>query len=318
MACIGIFDSGEGGLSVLKEITRLLPDEKYIYYSDNAYCPYGEKSPEFIRVRACAITEELLRRGADIIVVACNTATAAAISKLRSDYSDAVRERVLALTGSRHDHVRFIGMEPAVKPAALGTKSGTIGVLATAGTLKGSKYLNTKGSVDDNVRVVEHVGQGFVELVESGCLSGKEAESTVRASLSPLLQAGADIIVLGCTHYPFLLPVLQQVAGQGIRFIDPAPAVARQLVHVMSEEHLLSPEKAGAALPQSSEPLPNSATDRTRALNPAPAISDSPSRSGNPAHAGNPSHAGAPAVTLLSSGDPAPLNHLFSMIYCGR
>lgn len=300
MACIGIFDSGEGGLSVLKEITRLLPDEKYIYYSDNAYCPYGEKSPEFIRVRACAITEELLRRGADIIVVACNTATAAAILKLRSDYSDAasdaVRERVLALTGGCHDHIRFIGMEPAVKPAALGTKSGTIGVLATAGTLKGSKYLNTKGSVDDNVRVVEHVGRGFVELVESGCLSGKEAEFTVRASLSPLLQAGADIIVLGCTHYPFLLPVLQRVAGPGIRFIDPAPAVARQLVHVMSEERLLSPEKADEALLRSFEPLPNSATARS----------------------GNPAHAGAPAVTLLSSGDPAPLNHLFSMIYCGR
>lgn len=346
MACIGIFDSGEGGLSVLKEITRLLPDEKYIYYSDNAYCPYGEKSPEFIQVRACAITEELLRRGADIIVVACNTATAAAISKLRSDYSDAasdaVRERVLALTGGRHDHIRFIGMEPAVKPAALGTKSGTIGVLATAGTLKGSKYLNTKGSVDDNVRVVEHVGRGFVELVESGCLSGKEAESTVRASLSPLLQAGADIIVLGCTHYPFLLPVLQRVAGPDIRFIDPAPAVARQLVHVMSEEHLLSPEKAEEALPQSSKPLPNSATARTRALNPAPdgsgdsarASSDSPSRSDNPSRSGNPApdgsgdpaparsgdlvHHGTPAVTLLSSGDHAPLNHLFSMIYCGR
>lgn len=316
MACIGIFDSGEGGLSVLKEITRLLPDEKYIYYSDNAYCPYGEKSPEFIRVRACAITEELLRRGADIIVVACNTATAAAILKLRSDYSDAasdaVRERVLALTGGRHDHIRFIGMEPAVKPAALGTKSGTIGVLATAGTLKGSKYLNTKGSVDDNVRVVEHVGRGFVELVESGCLSGKEAESTVRASLSPLLQAGADIIVLGCTHYPFLLTVLQRVAGPGIRFIDPAPAVARQLVHVMSEERLLSSEKADEALLRSFEPLPNSATARTRAGDSARTSSDSPSSSGNPAHAG------VPAVTLLSSGDPAPLNHLFSMIYCGR
>lgn len=316
MACIGIFDSGEGGLSVLKEITRLLPDEKYIYYSDNAYCPYGEKSPEFIQVRACAITEELLRRGADIIVVACNTATAAAISKLRSDYSDAasdtVRERVLALTGGRHDHIRFIGMEPAVKPAALGTKSGIIGVLATAGTLKGSKYLNTKGSVDDNVRVVEHVGRGFVELVESGCLSGKEAESTVRASLSPLLQAGADIIVLGCTHYPFLLPVLQQVAGPDIRFIDPAPAVARQLVHVMSEEHLLSSEKADEALLQSSEPLPNSATALSHSGDSARASSDSPSRSDSP------SHAGAPAVTLLSSGDPAPLNHLFSMIYCGR
>ena len=236
MACIGIFDSGEGGLSVLKEITRLLPDEKYIYYSDNAYCPYGEKSPEFIRVRACAITEELLRRGADIIVVACNTATAAAISKLRSDYSDAasdaVRERVLALTGGRHDHIRFIGMEPAVKPAALGTKSGTIGVLATAGTLKGSKYLNTKGSVDDNVRVVEHVGRGFVELVESGCLSGKEAESTVRASLSPLLQAGADIIVLCSSddeYATYAIPAFNYLNGRAMFIVAGAPACMEEL-----------------------------------------------------------------------------------------
>ena len=318
MACIGIFDSGEGGLSVLKEITRLLPDEKYIYYSDNAYCPYGEKSPEFIQERARAITENLLAKGADIIVVACNTATAAAIAMLRAEFSDVtsdvVRERVLSLTGGRHDHIRFIGMEPAVKPAALGTKSGTIGVLATAGTLKGSKYLNTKGSVDDNVRVVEHVGRGFVELVESGCLSGKEAESTVRASLSPLLQAGADIIVLGCTHYPFLLPVLQQVAGSDIRFIDPAPAVARQLVHVMSEEKLLSAGIVSEALSKASEPLSESATALSR--------SNYPVHAGIPADtllsSGDPAHHGTPAVTLLSSGDPAPLNHLFSMIYCGR
>ena len=247
MACIGIFDSGEGGLSVLKEITRLLPDEKYIYYSDNAYCPYGEKSPEFIQVRACAITEELLRRGADIIVVACNTATAAAISKLRSDYSDAasdaVRERVLALTGGRHDHIRFIGMEPAVKPAALGTKSGTIGVLATAGTLKGSKYLNTKGSVDDNVRVVEHVGRGFVELVESGCLSGKEAESTVRASLSPLLQAGADIIVLGCTHYPLIRSTLGRLMGNDVTLVNPAYETAIELRDLLQKYGLSCDEE---------------------------------------------------------------------------
>ena len=247
MACIGIFDSGEGGLSVLKEITRLLPDEKYIYYSDNAYCPYGEKSPEFIQVRACAITEELLRRGADIIVVACNTATAAAISKLRSDYSDAasdaVRERVLALTGGRHDHIRFIGMEPAVKPAALGTKSGTIGVLATAGTLKGSKYLNTKGRVDDNVRVVEHVGRGFVELVESGCLSGKEAESTVRASLSPLLQAGADIIVLGCTHYPLIRSTLGRLMGNDVTLVNPAYETAIELRDLLQKYGLSCDEE---------------------------------------------------------------------------
>ena len=223
MIKIGVFDS-------LKEITRLLPEAEYIYYSDNAHCPYGEKSPEYIQDRARVITERLLKEGADVIVVACNTATAAAISVLRSEYSDAssqeVRDRVQKLTGGRHDHICFIGMEPAVKPAALGTRTGVVGVLATAGTLKGSKYLKTKESVDDQVNVFEHVGRGFVELVEEGRLSGSEAEDVVKASLGPLLSAGADIIVLGCTHYPFLLPVLQKVAGPDIRFIDPAPASA--------------------------------------------------------------------------------------------
>ncbi len=252
MIKIGVFDSGEGGLSVLKEITRLLPEAEYVYYSDNAHCPYGEKSPEYIQDRARAITERLLTEGADVIVVACNTATAAAISVLRSEYSDAssqeVRDRVQKLTGGRHDHICFIGMEPAVKPAALGTRTGVVGVLATAGTLKGSKYLKTKESVDDQVNVFEHVGRGFVELVEEGRLSGSEAEDVVKASLGPLLSAGADIIVLGCTHYPFLLPVLQKVAGPDIRFIDPAPAVARQLVHVLERDGMLSAGEASSAL----------------------------------------------------------------------
>ena len=217
MATIGVFDSGSGGLSVLREIRKILPRERYIYYSDNANCPYGEKSPGFIIERGRAITEELLARGADAIVVACNTATAAAIAALRAEYS-----------------IPFVGMEPAVKPAALGTKSGVIGVLATAGTLKGSKYLKTRGLYAGSVRVVEHVGQGFVELVESLELEGPHAESVVRASLQPLLDEGADIIVLGCTHYPFLLPVMRKIAPSGIRFIDPAPAVARRLEDVLA------------------------------------------------------------------------------------
>ena len=129
-------------------------------------------------------------------------------------------------------------MEPAVKPAALGTRSGVIGVLATAGTLKASKYLNTKGQFQDNVRIEEHVGEGFVQLVERGELDGPEAERVVRASLQPLLDSGADTIVLGCTHYPFLLPVIERIAGPGVRVIDPAPAVARQLVHILQERHI--------------------------------------------------------------------------------
>lgn len=284
MIKIGVFDSGEGGLSVLKEITRLLPEAEYIYYSDNAHCPYGEKSPEYIQDRARAITERLLKEGADVIVVACNTATAAAISVLRSEYSDAssqeVRNRVQKLTGGRHDHICFIGMEPAVKPAALGTRTGVVGVLATAGTLKGSKYLKTKESVDDQVNVFEHVGRGFVELVEEGRLSGSEAEDVVKASLGPLLSAGADIIVLGCTHYPFLLPVLQKVAGPDIRFIDPAPAVARQLVHVLEKEGMLSAGAASSALARNASAVPSS-----------------------------------PHVKLLSSGDPEPLHHLYGTIF---
>ena len=219
---IGIFDSGSGGLSVLKEIVKILPHEKYAYFADNAFCPYGEKSTEFIRQRSMEITDFLLSKGADIIVVACNTATAAAISALREKYP-----------------VKFIGMEPAVKPAALSSETGVIGVLATAGTLKGSKYLTTKGLYEDNVKIVERVGKGFVELVERGILDGPEAEATVRESLQPLLDAGSDRIVLGCTHYPFLAEVIGRIAGPGVKVIDPAPHVARHLYEVMEEEGLL-------------------------------------------------------------------------------
>ena len=222
MATIGIFDSGSGGLSVYRKIVQLLPSERYVYFADNAHCPYGEKSAEYIQDRARIITDILLGLGADIIVVACNTATAAAIATLREEYPE----------------VTFVGMEPAVKPAALGTKTGVIGVLATAGTLKGSKYLKTKGLYEDDVRIVEHVGEGFVELVESGILDGPEAYETVKASLQPLLDAGADRIVLGCTHYPFLRPVIEAIAGPGIQVIDPAPAVARPTVRMLEKDCL--------------------------------------------------------------------------------
>lgn len=202
-----------------RELVKVLPRERFIYYSDNAHCPYGEKTALYIQERARFITDFLLGKGADIIVVACNTATAAAISMLREEYPS----------------VPFVGMEPAVKPAALGTRTGVIGVLATAGTLKGSKYLHTRGRFEDNVRIAEHVGQGFVELVEAGILDGPEAEATVRASLQPLLDEGADVVVLGCTHYPFLRPVIERIAGPGVQVIDPAPAVARQAQRLLEE-----------------------------------------------------------------------------------
>ena len=224
---IGIFDSGVGGLYVFREIRKLLPEESYVYYSDNAHCPYGEKSKEYIIDRARVITEFLISKGADIIVVACNTATAAAISTLRNEYE-----------------VPFIGMEPAVKPAASKTKTGTVGVLATAGTLKAEKYLTTRGKYAEEVRFVEHVGEGFVELVERGTLKGEEAEATVRRSLLPLLEAGADTIVLGCTHYPFLAETIAKVASEhyperATSIIDPAPAVAKHLMEIMEERRLI-------------------------------------------------------------------------------
>jgi len=219
MARIGIFDSGSGGLSVYRELVKLLPKEQYHYFADNAHCPYGEKSPLYIKRRARYITEHFLDNRADIIVVACNTATAAAIATLRQEYPD----------------VPFVGMEPAVKPAALGTQTGVIGVLATAGTLKGSKYLNTRGLYEGDVKIAEHVGQGFVELVENGILDGPEAEATVKASLQPLLDQGADRIVLGCTHYPFLKPVIERLSGPGVQVIDPAPAVARQTLRILQD-----------------------------------------------------------------------------------
>lgn len=243
----GIFDSGAGGLSVFREIRRLLPGEDYIYYADNANCPYGDRPAEFVIGRAREITELLIREGAQIIVVACNTATAAAINTLRAEYSDRessdVRERVLRLSGGRQDHIMFIGMEPAVKAAAKLTRSGVVGVLATAGTLHGEKYISTRDHYTAGVTVVEHVGEGFVELVESGDTDGSMAESVVSLSVRPLLDAGADIIVLGCTHYPFLSDTIRKVASgiapdREIRILDPAPAVARHLLDVMEEEGL--------------------------------------------------------------------------------
>lgn len=221
---IGIFDSGVGGLSVFREIRKVLPEQSYIYYSDNAHCPYGEKSREYIIDRARTITRFLLEKGCEIIVVACNTATAAAISTLREEFP-----------------VKFIGMEPAIKPAAQSTRTGVVGVLATAGTLKATKYIDTREKWAQDVKIEEHIGQGFVELVENGNTTGPQAEAIVGVSLKPMLDAGADMIVLGCTHYPFLTETIDKVAaatvpGRKITIIDPAPAVAKHLTEVMKQE----------------------------------------------------------------------------------
>ena len=293
---VGVFDSGVGGLSVLRELEKAVPEARFVYYADTVHCPYGEKSTEYVLGRSREITEILIRKGVRVIVIACNTATSAAIATLRREYGTAPSARVLELTDGRLDHIPFIGMEPAVKPAALATRTGVVGVLATAGTLRGSKYIDMKDRWSDGIEIVESVGRGFVELVEGsgladrykkGCLflsSAEEcsgnaamgetlagnglqtgektevkpvtaawderlAEDIVRKSLAPLVEAGADTIVLGCTHYPFLLPVLENVAEEllaehpltgldgseveRIRFIDPAPAVAHRLIDIL-------------------------------------------------------------------------------------
>lgn len=234
---IGIFDSGIGGLSVFREIRKLLPEQGYIYYSDSAHCPYGEKSKEYIIDRARSITRRLMGMGVEIVVVACNTATAAAISTLRKEFP-----------------IKFIGMEPAIKPAAALTKTGVVGVLATAGTLKAEKYLDTREKWAQSITVVEHTGEGFVELVEKGQTSGAEAEAVVQNSLVPLLEAGADTIVLGCTHYPFLADTIKKVAaahgadGNSFHLIDPAPAVARHLLEVMEAEGIQTASPEGFSM----------------------------------------------------------------------
>lgn len=218
---IGVFDSGVGGLSVWKELFREMPGEKFLYLSDGGFCPYGPKSKDEIIGRAVKITDYLISNGAEIIVVACNTATAAAISYLRSHYS-----------------TPFVGMEPAVKPAAINTKSGAIGVLATKGTFKGELYLRTLHKFASNAKVIEQVGEGLVELVESGNTNTQEARELIGRYVVPMIEENVDHIVLGCTHYPFLEQLIEEVAGKEVTIVNPAPAVAKRAKDVLGQVRL--------------------------------------------------------------------------------
>ena len=235
---IGVYDSGVGGLSVWRELVKLMPDEDYVYFSDAAYCPYGPKDPSFIIERACAVTDFFIEKGCSLIVVACNTATAAAISYLRAHYT-----------------IPFVGMEPAIKPAILRSRSGVVGVLATAGTFKGRLYLNTLARFSGDVKVIEHVGEGLVETVEKGVLDGPEVEALVHRCIDPMLEAGADHIVLGCTHYPFLQPVIERIAGPLVTVVNPAPAVARQAQRLLNKKVEPSQRKGSTEFCSSSEDL---------------------------------------------------------------
>ena len=214
---VGFFDSGVGGRCVLEAFRRLCPDEPTVYVADSENCPYGNKPPDEIVRLSKRIAADLIDRGCEVVVVACNTATAAAIDELRSEWPD----------------VPFVGMEPAVKPAALGSKSGVVGVLATRGTFNGRLYRETSSKVADAVRIIECVADEFVDLVERGVVSGVEAEDAVRRRIEPLIAAGADRIVLGCTHFPHLKHLMENVADGRAEIVDPSDAVARRIVEVL-------------------------------------------------------------------------------------
>ncbi len=209
---VGVFDSGLGGLSVLREIVAKRPDLSTIYVADSGHCPYGVKSADQIIERAEVITEFLLGQGAQLIVVACNTATIAAVEYLRANYS-----------------VPFVGMEPAVKPAVARTRSGVIGVLATGAALAGNKLLKLIDRHRGSVRVITQPCPGLVEQVEAGDLDGPRTEALLRDYALPLLAAGADTLVLGCTHYPFLRDALARIVGPDVVLLDTGEAVARRV-----------------------------------------------------------------------------------------
>ena len=216
-------DSGVGGISVLKHIHALLPHESLFYVADSKYAPYGNKTAEEITARCMILADFLLQKDVKALVVACNTATAAAIDELRETFD-----------------ITIIGMEPAVKPAAEASTNGVIGVLATVGTLKSAQFAALLESYGRNVKVVTQACVGLVECIERGELDTPETKALIRQYTSPLLAEGADTIVLGCTHYPFIAHVIQEVVGDKISLIDTGAAVAKQLKRQLEEKGLLS------------------------------------------------------------------------------
>ena len=209
---IGVFDSGVGGLSVLRHIRHALPDERLIYVADSGHVPYGDKPASYIEQRSLALTRFLIGQGADAIVIACNTATAAAAAILRRSFE-----------------IPIVAMEPAVKPAVAATRSGVVGVLATVGTLESAHFAALLERYAGEVEIVTQGCPGLVEQVEQGDLDGTQTRELIARYTAPLLACGADTLILGCTHYPFLAPLIIEVVGPGIVLVDTGAAVARQL-----------------------------------------------------------------------------------------
>ncbi|MDB2497061.1 glutamate racemase [Verrucomicrobiales bacterium] len=213
---IGILDSGVGGLSVLREIRTVLPSAAIHYVGDSSHCPYGTKSPEEIIERVTEIADYLLSQGAGLLVIACNSATIHAVRPLRATYPTPI-----------------VGMEPGVKPAAEQTRSGIVGVLATEASIAGEKFHQLVDTHADGVRVITRPCPKFVELVEAGKLDGSEVDAAIDEAVAPMLDAGADALVLGCTHYPFLSPAIRSRIPESVSLIDTGPAVALRVAELL-------------------------------------------------------------------------------------
>lgn len=241
---IGVFDSGVGGLSVLRAIRLELPHESVIYLADQAHVPYGPRPLDEVRRFSDQMTQFLLDRGVKLVVVACNAASAAALVELRKNYSQ----------------TPFVGMEPAVKPAAETTQTGRVGVLATPATFQGALYASVIERFANGVIVYQDTCQGLVAQIEAGELRHPATYGILEKALSPMLAAGIDTVVLGCTHYPFVIPLIQEIVGPEVRVIDPAPAVARQVRRVLEANHNLfleysdNPEAASVEYLTSGDP----------------------------------------------------------------
>jgi glutamate racemase len=222
---IGVFDSGVGGFSVLKAIRSLLPDEDLLFVADQVHVPYGSRPLDEVRRYAKSVTEFLLACQAKLVVVACNTASAAALYELRQTFPQ----------------VPFVGLEPAVKPAAAASRSRVVGVLATPATFQGRLYASVVERFAREVTVLEDTCPGLVLQIEHGCLDGPKTRSILESAIRPMLAQGADTLVLGCTHYPFVIPLIETIAGPDVCVIDPAPAVARQASRMITDKDLANP-----------------------------------------------------------------------------
>ena len=216
---VGVFDSGVGGLSVIREIHRLLPQVSLLYIADQAHVPYGKRQLEEIRSFSLVITHFLLSKGARLIVVACNTASAAALSALRETLPE----------------TPFVGMEPAVKPATQQTENGIVGVLATPATFQGRMYSTLVERFAKNVKLLTNTLPGLVEAVERGELESPATRLILKNAIKPMLAQGVDTLVLGCTHFPFVLPLIREIAGPDVKVIDPAPAIARRTAYLLEQ-----------------------------------------------------------------------------------